>query len=100
MEKLKNKWGLNSRWQVMLVLLTFSLAGSSVVVLRRWYFGALGFDEDTAFWIKAVAYLLFMFPAYQMLILTYGTLLGQFQFFWEKEKRMLQFVLKPFKQSS
>lgn len=97
MERLKHKWGLNSSWQVILILLTFSLAGSSVVVLRRWYFGALGFDEQTAFWIKAIAYIVFVFPAYQCLILAYGTLLGQFRFFWEKEKRLALLLAKPFR---
>lgn len=97
MERLKNKWGLSSMWQVVLVLLTFSLAGSSVVFLKQWYFGALGFDEQTAFWLKAIAYLLFIFPTYQVLILAYGTLLGQFHFFWEKEKRLVRVIARPFR---
>jgi hypothetical protein len=33
---------------------------------------------------------LFVFPAYQILILVYGFLLGQFDFFWQKEKKLLQ----------
>lgn len=97
MNRLKNKWGLTSSWQVLLILLTFSLAGSSVVVLKQWYFGALGFNDQTAFWLKAFAYLIFVFPAYQVLILAYGTLLGQFRFFWEKEKRLVQVIAKPFR---
>jgi hypothetical protein len=97
MERLKLKWGLKSSLQVLLVLLTFSLAGSSVVVLRKWYFGALGFDEHTAFWIKALAYVVFMFPAYQLLILAYGSLLGQFRFFWEKEKKLALLLARPFR---
>jgi hypothetical protein len=97
MNRLKNKWGLTSSWQVLLILLTFSLAGSSVVVLKQWYFGALGFNEQTDFWLKAIAYLIFIFPAYQVLILAYGTLLGQFRFFWEKEKRLVQVIARPFR---
>ena len=97
MNRLKHKWGLTSSLQVILVLLTFSLAGSSVVVLRQWYFGALGFDAQTAFWIKALAYVVFMFPAYQLLILAYGSLLGQFRFFWEKEKKLVLLLARPFR---
>ena len=96
MKYLLKKWQLNSLWQVAFVLLTFTFAGSSVVVLKGWYFEALGFTEQTAFWLKAVAYALFIFPAYQCLLLLYGTLFGQFRFFWEKEKKLLAFVAKPF----
>jgi hypothetical protein len=95
--KLKAKWGLSSAWQVALILLAFTLAGSSVVVLRKFFFALLGFNEQTAFWLKTVTYILFVFPAYQVLLLTYGTLLGQFAFFWEKEKKMVLAVAGLFK---
>lgn len=89
-EKLKIKWGIENNWQVIAILLAFSFAGSSVVFLRRAYFDVLGFDDLTPFWVKSVAYILFIFPAYQGLLLTYGTLLGQFKFFWEKEKALFK----------
>jgi hypothetical protein len=89
MQRLKEKWGITSNLQIILILITFSLAGSSVIVLKGWYFNFLGFTEETSFWLKAPAYLAFIFPAYQLLILTYGTLLGQFKFFWNKERKLL-----------
>jgi hypothetical protein len=48
-------------------------------------------------WIKTIAYILFVFPAYQVLLLTYGFILGQFSFFWEKEKKMARWVVSKFK---
>lgn len=94
MQRLKEKWSLESYWQVVAVLIIFSLAGSSVVALRKWLFEFLGYSDQTATWIKVVTYLVFVFPAYQMLLLAYGFLLGQFGFFWEKEKRMVQWVAR------
>ncbi|MFW5726702.1 MAG: DUF6787 family protein, partial [bacterium] len=38
-------------------------------------------------------------PAYQFLLLGYGALFGQFQFFWNKEKKMLKRISKTFKRS-
>lgn len=87
--RLQRKWGVSSVWQVLLIIAVFSLAGSSAVALRKSFFSLIGFDAHTAFWLKAVTYLLFLFPAYQVLLLLYGTLLGQFRFFWAKEKKML-----------
>lgn len=86
--RLQHKWGLENTLQVIAVLLTFTLAGSSVVWLRKGLFWLLGYDANTPFWLKTITYLLFIFPTYQTLLLLYGSLLGQFSFFWEKEKKM------------
>jgi hypothetical protein len=92
--RLQEKWGVNSVWQVVLILLVFTLAGSTAVMLRKSFFQLIGFNDSTAFWLKAVVYILFLFPTYQVLLLVYGTLLGQFRFFWQKERKMLLAVKK------
>ena len=88
--RLQSKWELNSVAQVLIVLLVFSLTGSIVVLLREMLFGWVGFDEMTPWWIKTITYLLFVMPTYQVLLLAYGAVFGQFQFFWNKEKKLLQ----------
>ncbi len=95
-EKLKIKWGLESIFQVIIVLLVFSITGTSVVFLRKTFFGWLGFDENTNFWLKTVTYILFMLPAYQTLLLFYGSLFGQFEFFWNKEKKLFYAIKRLF----
>ncbi|MEH0157526.1 DUF6787 family protein [Limibacter armeniacum] len=95
--KMKEKWGVNSGWQVLAILLAFTFAGSSVVVVRKMFFSAIGITEQTEMWIKVVTYILFIFPAYQTLLLFYGTILGQFNFFWEKEKKMFKRMAGIFK---
>lgn len=90
--RLKNKWGLASILQVVAVLVVFSLAGSSVVFLRKSLFSLLGFNSNTSLITKTVTYIIFVFPAYQLLLLIYGFLLGQFRFFWEKEKKILRWI--------
>lgn len=94
--RLQEKWQLKNMWQVIAVLITFSLAGSSVVFFRKLLFSLLGFDASTPFWLKTVSYLLLVFPLYQVLLLAYGFLLGQFSFFWEKEKKMLRWIASKF----
>src|SRR5688500_18279306 len=87
--RLQQKWGVESILQVILILLVFSLAGSTAVMLRKSFFGLIGFNAHTAFWLKTIVYILFLFPTYQLLLLVYGALLGQFKFFWAKERKML-----------
>ncbi len=94
--RLKEKWGITGTVQVILILVVFSLAGSTAVALRQTYFDWLGFGVETSFWLKTFAYILFLFPAYQVLLLTYGFLLGQFDFFWQKELRMVNAIRRQF----
>jgi len=90
--QLKAKWGIESNLQIIAILVVFTLAGPSVVFIKSWYFNLLGFDDSTSMTTKTIAYLLFIFPAYQILLLLYGFLLGQFRFFWEKEKALARMI--------
>ena len=96
MKRLQEKWDLESPWQVLLILLVFSLAGTTAVMLRKSLFLALGYTAETNFWLKTITYLLFLFPTYQLLLLAYGFVFGQFQFFWRKEQKMLAFIRQKF----
>jgi hypothetical protein len=69
----------------------------TVVLVRPLVFDWFGYTDLTPFWLKTVTYILLIFPMYQILILVYGALLGQFSFFWEKEKKLFSFIARPFK---
>lgn len=97
LEKLKGKWGLKNLFQVIMVLIVFSLTGMTVVLVRPVIFSWFGFDDQTPFITKSITYILLIFPMYQILILIYGSALGQFAFFWEKEKKLLKAIIKPFR---
>lgn len=90
MERMKARWGVASNLQVALILLAFSLAGSLVLIVRKWVFALLGVTPDHSMWIKLPLWLAVVFPCYQVLLLGVGTLLGQGRFFWEFEKKTLR----------
>jgi hypothetical protein len=92
MDRLKTKWGITSTWQVIAILLTFSLAGMSITQIRPLVWGLFGFTPETPMWIKVPTYLVMIFPTYQVMLMVFGTLLGQFSFFWAKEKAMFRFL--------
>ncbi|MEX2512025.1 MAG: DUF6787 family protein [Cyclobacteriaceae bacterium] len=86
LEKLRAKWKLKSIWQVILVLLVFTCTGFTILFIKQPIFDLLGIGmESGGFW-KTVLYLLLILPLYQVFLLLYGFLFGQFSFFWEKEK--------------
>lgn len=97
LEKLRAKWGLKNLFQVIMIIIVFSITGMTVVLVRPIIFSWFHYDENTPIWIKTITYILLIFPMYQILILVYGALLGQFSFFWEKEKRLFRLITKGFR---
>lgn len=97
-DRSKARWGIESNLQFWMIMLTFTLAGLSITQVRTLYWDLLGFTEEhPSMWIKTPVYLALVFPTYQIALMMIGTLLGQFRFFWEKEKKMLLFFAKPFR---
>ena len=83
-ERMKTRWGVGPGG-VIAILAAFSLAGLTTVRLKGPVMG-LFFAETTSGWLQWAVYLVIMLPIYQLLLLGYGTLLGQFDFFWSKLK--------------
>ena len=71
LERMKEKWGLNSIFQVVLILIVFALTGMTVVWLRPIIFQVIGIENANG-WLKTVSYLVLVFPLYQVLLLAYG----------------------------
>ncbi|MBL4644189.1 MAG: diacylglyceryl transferase [Flavobacteriaceae bacterium] len=91
MEKLKKRWGLTSNWQVAIILLVFSITGYSSLLIAKPILNLVGLAQETTnSWIYRPLRILLIFPFYQILIVMYGWLFGQFDFFWNFEKKMLK----------
>jgi hypothetical protein len=86
-EKLQNRWKLSSKMQVFWVLLTFACTGFTVLFLKKPVLALLGLENLNA-WQKAL-YWVFILPVYQIILLFYGWVFGQFHFFWAFEKKMI-----------
>ena len=90
MEKLKKRWNLTSNWQVLVILLVFSITGYSSLLIAKPVLNLVGLDQaNTNPWLYRPLRILLIFPFYQVLIVCYGWLFGQFEFFWNFEKKML-----------
>jgi hypothetical protein len=90
LQKLQDKWKLKSIWQVILVLVVFACTGMTVLYIKKPIFALLGVDMSTGGFYKTVLYLLLVLPLYQLFLLLYGFIFGQFGFFWEKEKQFFR----------
>jgi hypothetical protein len=99
MTRIKVKWGIDSNLQIAVIFVVFALTGFSVVYFREWLFTFIGINHEP-WYIKTFAWIILVFPSYQILLLFYGTIFGQFRFFWSKEKKMLLSIARLFKKSS
>ena len=96
LEKLKKRWGVDKGWQVLLILFIFSITGMTALYVRKFFFMLFGLNAQTPVWQKIVVWILTVVPSYQILFLTYGFLLGQFEFVWEFEKNSARRIKRLF----
>ncbi len=96
MEKLKKRWGITSNFQLVIIFIVFAITGSSSVYVAKPFLEWIGLDREAfapAWWggfLYWTLRLLLIFPFYQVLLVIYGWLFGQFRFFWNFERKMLK----------
>lgn len=90
LNKLKDRWQVDSNLQLFVIFFVFSVSGSLSLFIRKFVFHLIHFDPNWPFIIKALVYIVTIVPIYQFSLLMLGTLLGQFGFFWRFEKKMLR----------
>ncbi len=85
--KLQKRWGV-SAFQVFIILLVFACTGFTVMFLKKPIvsFFTEGGEKSLLF---SIIYYILILPVYNLILLIYGAIFGQFKFFWEFEKRML-----------
>nr|WP_315174539.1 DUF6787 family protein [uncultured Flavobacterium sp.] len=90
MKKLKERWGIESNFQLTLIFIVFAITGSASAWLSKPFCYWLGITKsDLGLWFTPIR-LLLIFPIYQVLLVCIGFLFGQFRFFWAFEKKMLR----------
>lgn len=89
-KKLENKWIVKYRWEMIRIFLVFAITGSSSLLVGRPIIRLLGINKENlnvvVYWILFIIISLIF---YQLLLVLFGWLFGQFKFFWNFEKKML-----------
>nr|WP_321247040.1 DUF6787 family protein [uncultured Psychroserpens sp.] len=90
-KKLENKWIVTHRWEIIRIFIVFAVTGSSSMFVGRPIIKAIGITKENLnpvlYW---VLFIIIGLIFYQILLVTFGWLFGQFKFFWEFEKKMLR----------
>ena len=97
-KKLESKWVLDYKWEMIRVFMVFAVTGSSSLFIGRPIIQWLGITKgNLSPFLYWTLYILLGIIFYQILLVSFGWLFGQFEFFWKFEKKMLRrFGLKRF----
>ncbi len=89
MKKLKQRWSITSNWQLTVIFIVFALTGSTAAKFAGPMTEAIGLTKEVGWYIYWPVRILIIFPIYQVLLVTFGWLFGEYIFFWNFEKKML-----------
>ena len=88
MDKLKNLFRVSSTYQLIVVFIVFGITGSLSLFISDYISGFFNLDS-------IILSVIFVLVIYQFLLIIIGTLFGEFDYFWEMEKKIIsRFKLK------
>lgn len=90
MERLKQRWGLTSNFQVVLIILVFSLNGSFAAWIAKPLTNLIGLNQETTNpWLFWPVRIILIFLVYQFTLPLVGFCFGQYKFFSTFSKKTL-----------
>jgi len=90
MNRLKAKWEIESNAQLIIIFIVFAVTGSTASKIAApvvHFFGIYSETYPILYWPLRI---ILIFPLYQVLLILFGGIFGQFKFFWTFEKKMLK----------
>ncbi|MDO7172812.1 DUF6787 family protein [Mariniflexile sp. AS56] len=91
MEKLKERWGIEQNWEIIMILIVFTVTGSTASFIGKPILHYLNITSESfgslGYWVTRIVLLFIM---YQFMLVFFGWLFGQHKFFWNFEKKMLR----------
>ncbi|NNF20555.1 MAG: prolipoprotein diacylglyceryl transferase [Saprospiraceae bacterium] len=87
-QKLQKRWGV-SAIRVFIILIVFACTGFTIMFLKKPVVAYFTGDGSQPLLFSILYYILIL-PVYNIFLLIYGFIFGQFKFFWEFEKRFFK----------
>jgi hypothetical protein len=88
---LEQRWQVDHKWELIVIFLVFAMTGTSSVTIGRPILNALGMTlENFSPRLYYPTFIISSFILYQILLVSFGWLFGQYTFFWNMEKKLLK----------
>jgi hypothetical protein len=90
MQKLKQRWGIRSNFQLVVIFIVFAINGSASAKIGIFLMNCIGLTKQNLHpaLFYTIACILIL-PLYPLLLMVVGWLFGQSQFFFAFAKKML-----------
>lgn len=93
MNKLKERWGITSNFQLAVIFIVFAINGSLSAKISAYFMSLLGLTKENLHWFfYYIVLLVLVLPLYPFMLMAFGYLFGQSQFFFHFGKRMLKSI--------
>ena len=90
MEKIRSFFKVESNYQLFIINLVFAITGTSSLFVADYILDMLLVTQEnydnSFYWVTRIILIL---PVYQILLIIFGFLFGEFSYFWEMEKKTL-----------
>lgn len=91
MKNLKKRWGIESNFQFVIIFLVFAINGSLSAKISSFAMDLMGINNENTHWIPYyILLLLLVLPLYPFMLLFFGYLFGQSNFFYPFSKKMIR----------
>lgn len=89
-EGLKKRWKVNDNWQFAVIFLVFAITGSSAAKITGPLLKFFTVFKEMNPWAFNGVYIIATLVFYQFLLVFFGWLFGEFDFFWNFVKKILK----------
>lgn len=91
MENFKQRWGITSNFQIIIIFVVFAINGSLSAKISGFVMNYIGITSENTHWfLYYIVLIILVLPLYPFLLLFFGYLFGQSKFFFPFAKKMLK----------
>ena len=92
MKKLKERWGITSNFQIVIIFIVFGITGSVSAYISGPLTNIIIGESELHWLIKLLIRILVLTPIYQVLLLLFGYIFFQYRFFYNFVKKFMSFL--------
>lgn len=93
MNNLKNRWGIKTNFQLVIIFIVFAINGSLSAKISSFCMNQMGFNKQNLHWsIYYFMLIILVMPLYPFMLIIIGYIFGQFDFFFKFSKKMLKSI--------
>jgi len=97
MKKIRKFFKVDSNYQLLIVNVVFAVTGTTALFTTDYLLDFLSINyENYGGFIYWLLRIIFIIPIYQVLLIIYGTIFGEFPYFWKMKKKTLRKIFSFF----